>query len=127
MPQQQQHAPRVLVVDDEPDICAVMADALEPEGYEVTCFTDPRKAIEHVGRHGAEVALIDLVMPSGEQAGAAVVERAARLGVRVIVMTGALDAADRLQALPPHRHLAKPFRVADLLNLVRGALAAAAA
>ena len=42
--------PRVLIVDDEPDICSVLAIALEAEGFEVDSATDARLALDRLSR-----------------------------------------------------------------------------
>ena len=54
---------RILLVDDEPDIAAVMKLGLEKEGFEVDAFTEPLKALEHFKKGFYDLALIDIRMP----------------------------------------------------------------
>jgi two-component system, OmpR family, response regulator ChvI len=53
---------RVMVVDDEPDIAAVMKMGLEKEGLEVEAFSEPLKAVEHYQKGAYDLALIDIKM-----------------------------------------------------------------
>lgn len=53
---------RVLVVDDEPDIAAVMKLGLEKEGLEVEAFSEPLKALEHFKKGAYDLALLDIRM-----------------------------------------------------------------
>jgi len=53
---------RVLVVDDEPDIAAVMKLGLEKEGLEVEAFSEPLKALEHFKKDAYDLALLDIKM-----------------------------------------------------------------
>jgi CheY-like chemotaxis protein len=53
---------RILVVDDEPDVAAVMKLGLEKEDMEVEAFTEPLKAIEHYKKGAYDLALLDIRM-----------------------------------------------------------------
>jgi CheY-like chemotaxis protein len=57
---------RVLVVDDEPRLAALMARVLRSRGYEVTPFTSPAEALEHVVKapESFDVLATDYNMPS---------------------------------------------------------------
>ena len=56
-------SPSILVVDDEPDICANVKDILSEFGYEVDTATSGVSALELVKRKNYDVALLDLKMP----------------------------------------------------------------
>jgi DNA-binding response OmpR family regulator len=53
---------RILVVDDEPDIAAVMKVGLEKEGMQVEAFTEPLKALELFKKGSYDLALLDVRM-----------------------------------------------------------------
>jgi two-component system catabolic regulation response regulator CreB/two-component system response regulator ChvI len=53
---------RVLVVDDEPDIAAVMKLGLEKADFEVEAFSEPLKALEHFKKGAYDLALLDIRM-----------------------------------------------------------------
>jgi len=54
---------RILVIDDDEDVCSVIRDFLEGEGYEVTLLRDPAKAIDTVKNGHFHLVLLDLIMP----------------------------------------------------------------
>ena len=54
---------RILVVDDEPDICSNLSDILSEFGYFVDTCTSPREAIRKAYEHPYDLAVLDLRMP----------------------------------------------------------------
>jgi PleD family two-component response regulator len=54
---------RVLLVDDEPDICMVYQIVLEDTGYECTSYTDPVKALQEFKPYFYDLILLDIKMP----------------------------------------------------------------
>ncbi len=58
----------ILVVDDEADNAAAIADVLSIHGHRVDTAIDARGAIEHAGRQRYDVALLDYQMPGGNGA-----------------------------------------------------------
>lgn len=57
------HPPRLLIVDDEPDICENLTDIFGELGYEVTVAHDGPTALELAERETFDIALLDLRMP----------------------------------------------------------------
>ncbi len=55
--------PRILVVDDDPDICRNLSDIFTDLGYQVDTAHDGPSALELVRRQPYDVALLDLKMP----------------------------------------------------------------
>ena len=55
--------PRILVVDDEPDMCWALENILRPVGYTVTTATSGMKALELVTRECYAAAFIDAKLP----------------------------------------------------------------
>ncbi|MCA8925122.1 MAG: sigma-54-dependent Fis family transcriptional regulator [Planctomycetes bacterium] len=112
----------LLVIDDDPSLGEFLEVALEPEGFEVSAFTDPRKALlelEHV-----DVVLIDLKL--GLEDGTRVCQQILREqpGLPVIVMTafGSLDAAVASIRAGAYDFLSKPFEVEALLIALHRAM-----
>jgi diguanylate cyclase (GGDEF)-like protein len=58
---------RVLIVDDDMDFSASLADLLQPRGYETAIAGDPRQAMEELAAHHASVVMIDIRL--GRQSG----------------------------------------------------------
>jgi DNA-binding response OmpR family regulator len=55
---------RILLVDDEPDIVAVLKQGLKIKGFEVDGFTDPRMAMEHFKPDYYDFIICDIKMPN---------------------------------------------------------------
>lgn len=54
---------RILVIDDDDDVCSIIKDFLETEGYEVSLLKDPSQAVNMVGEGHFHIVLLDLIMP----------------------------------------------------------------
>lgn len=54
---------RVLVVDDEPDFCAIIKSYLEKEGFEVELAYDGVEGIEKVKANPPDAIVLDVMMP----------------------------------------------------------------
>jgi DNA-binding NtrC family response regulator len=109
---------RVLVVEDERHVAAVLHDALIDLGYTVRLAPDGAAALAIAPTYRPDVVLLDLTMP--ELPGDVVLERlkAADPELPVIVVTGNTDT-ERAQATltsGAFDYVAKPF---DLDNLAR--------
>ena len=54
---------RVLIVDDEPDICEVLYESLVPVGYDVRPVSSAFDAVAVAAAYRPDVILLDLTMP----------------------------------------------------------------
>lgn len=115
---------RILVVDDEPDTCANLADILTDLGYQVDVAYDGLAALEHVRKQVYDIALLDLRMPGMD--GVELYREIKRLQadtVAIIVTAYAEgDSAERAMAAGALRTLSKPVNLPLLLNLMNEAL-----
>ncbi|MBI5956374.1 MAG: response regulator [Chloroflexi bacterium] len=59
----EQEPPRILVVDDEPDMCWALENTLRPVGYTVTATTSGAEALELVARESYSAAFVDAKLP----------------------------------------------------------------
>ena len=55
--------PRILILDDDPDVCAELASLLSDRGYDVRWLTDPHK-LETLETFHPDILILDLGMPS---------------------------------------------------------------
>jgi PAS domain S-box-containing protein len=112
---------RVLVVDDEPIICAILQRILG-EQHEVTIATSGNEALSLLSERSFDVALCDVMMPgmNADELYRRVTETRPEAAKRIAFMTGgALDAAiENVIAALPNRRLAKPFKIDEVLELV---------
>lgn len=115
---------RILVVDDEADICRNMADILGEFGYEVDTAMDGAVALEMVRERSYDIALLDLRMPGMD--GIELYRQMKRLrsgAVAILVTAHAAEETERhaLEA-GAWRVLPKPVRLPTLMDTVQEAL-----
>jgi len=60
-------AERILIVDDDPDICEAMRLVLETREYEVTVAHDPDSGLQRVAEGKPALIILDVMMPEGTE------------------------------------------------------------
>ena len=121
-------APRILVVDDNPELLTLLSSAFEEAGYSVLTAPRGRTALDLARKEKPVLAVIDILLP--DLMGYDVAEALKRLRVPFILMSGvhkggkaASIALDNYGALA---YFEKPFERRKLLDAVRKAVPAAA-
>ncbi len=122
--------PQILVVDDDADVAAVVAEVLEGGGYEAATARDGEEALRLMDQQLPDLVLLDLVMPrmDGEAFLAACRERPDCAGLPIVLLTAWPAEADTWGAGGPQVRgaLGKPFDMHELLAAVREAVGAVA-
>ena len=116
---------RVLVVDDEPDIRATVAEMLSLEGYAVDEAANGAEALVMLEASAPDLVLLDMRMPVLDGWGFASAVRDRGLRVPIVVMTAARDAGRWAAEIAASGTLAKPFGFEDLISAVEEARGAA--
>ena len=118
------NAPRLLIVDDEPDACANLSDIFVDLGYEVDVAYDALTALELVEKNTYDVALLDLKMPGMD--GLELYRRVRQLSAETvaIVVTAYANSGTAASVLDSGawKILSKPVDVLQLMGLVEQAL-----
>jgi DNA-binding response OmpR family regulator len=120
---------RILIVEDEPQLRALLRLYLEREGHRVTDVGDGRSALAAFEADGADLVFLDLMLPGLQ--GEAVLEALREAGdVPILITSAKRSDAERIAGLRlgADDYLAKPFnpheltaRVAAILRRTRGA------
>ncbi|HEX6836274.1 MAG TPA: sigma-54 dependent transcriptional regulator [Polyangia bacterium] len=116
--------PRVLVVDDEPNMCRSLAILVADEGRrEVDTARSGEEALLKLG-DATDVLLCDLSMPGMDGIEVLRRVRAAKLDVQVIMMTAysTVQSAVEAMRLGAHEYLIKPFTNEEVCAAVDSAL-----
>src|ERR671927_1009322 len=119
--------PRVLIVDDEDSMRALVARAIAMDGHETVTAQDGAEALEILNREGGafDLLLTDIQMPIMD--GIALALSAARdfPQLTILLMTGFAHQRERASNLTAIAHdvITKPFSVADIRTAVADALA----
>ncbi len=111
-------AHHVLVVDDDPDIRAVIARVLEDEGFRAATAANGREALARIATDPPAVVLLDLNMPimTGWEVQAWL--RDQRIATAVVFMTAGEQACREAARHGADDCLPKPFALDDLLRVV---------
>jgi len=104
-------AVRVLVVDDDQEICEFMETFLSKDGFEVDSLSDAEMAAETVKKGGYHLVVLDLMMPKVDGIDVLKQIRKVDSDVAVVIFTGypSLDTAVQSMKLDAVDYLKKPF------------------
>ncbi len=115
---------RILVVDDEDDLCLLIAMRLEHHGYAVTTETSCRGAIELSSRELFDAVILDLRLEDGD--GLELLERIQEqdpeLPVIMLTAHGSIEVAVAAMERGAYGFLTKPFHDHELLQKLAHAL-----
>ncbi|MBZ5719705.1 MAG: response regulator [Acidobacteriia bacterium] len=94
-------APRILVVDDNPDTMMLMCELLTTRGYEVVAVGDAAQAEAEARRQAPDVILSDVIMPgkSGYELCREFKEDPATRLIPFVLITGLSDREDRVRGI----------------------------
>ncbi|MGZ8159322.1 MAG: sigma-54-dependent transcriptional regulator [Methylobacter sp.] len=121
------HKPRILVVDDEPDIRRLVCEILEDEGYQVSTAENAGAARELKRSNAPDLILLDIWMPDTDGITLLkewVVEETMLCPVVMMSGHGSVEAAVEATRLGAYDFLEKPLSLAKLLLIVERALEA---
>ena len=118
-----QNPPHILVVDDDEEVRALIAEYLGQGGLQVSLAGDADEARRVLMAKSIDLAVVDLVMP-GENGLSLTRFIRERLEIGVVMLTSADDPVDRIVGLAvgADDYLAKPFHPRELLMRVRAVL-----
>ncbi|HKZ05891.1 MAG TPA: sigma-54 dependent transcriptional regulator [Methylomirabilota bacterium] len=117
-------APRVLIVDNDPEMLAMLRRHLELEGLAVAAATGGREAVSAIEGARYDVVLTDLIMDDvgGLEVLAAAQRRAPATRVLLMTAFGSLETAIEAMRQGAYDYLTKPFKLAEVTHAVRRAL-----
>ncbi len=115
--------PLVMVVDDDPDLCATLWDLLREKGYRVCLAHDEQQAAQRLKDRAFKVVLIDMKLPGGDGSTVFRVVRQINPQARTVVITGYRTEMDQLikQVVDEGADAVcyKPFDVPSLLATLK--------
>jgi len=115
--------PRILLVDDEPNILGTLAPMLRARGYEVHTAMNGRAAMETVDRERPDLIVLDLGLPDMDGVELCREMRQSH-AVPIVVLSARGAEADKVRALDvgADDYVTKPFGGEELLARIRAAL-----
>ncbi|MGY1633623.1 response regulator transcription factor [Geodermatophilus sp. SYSU D01186] len=112
---------RVLVVEDQLKMQALLREGLQEAGFDVHGAGDGPAAVEETGRHAYDAVVLDVMLPGFD--GFEVLRRLrdAEVWTPVLILTARDSVADRVRGLDAGAddYLVKPFALSELVSRVR--------
>ncbi len=118
--------PKILIVDDDPAFCKLLAGLLRTQGFEIVAAGDGQEALEQFSRCEADLVLLDVQMPrmDGFEVCRQLKKNPENRLTPVVLLTGLEATEDRIQGIEAgaNEFLSKPVDRNELLARVRSLL-----
>jgi DNA-binding response OmpR family regulator len=118
--------PRILLVEDDPDLAAFMRDVLVADGFDVTLAADGRVGLEALEHRQFSLVVLDLMMPGMDGIEFRLRQRqhSSQWNTPALVVSAHYDVERLAASVGAEGCLPKPFAGDDLITAVREVLAA---
>jgi two-component system response regulator BaeR len=113
----------LFIVEDEPELAALVADYAQAAGYAATVFGDGALALDAIRRRPPALVVLDLMLPGLD--GLSVCREVRRFsGVPIVMVTARVEEIDRLLGLElgADDYLCKPFSPRELMARIKAIL-----
>ena len=111
---------RVLIIEDEEKLASLLADYCRHAGFEPTICPRGATGLQHLREQGAEVVLLDLMLPDGD--GLDVCKDIRRFSsVPILIISARVDELDRLLGLElgADDYICKPFSPREVIARIK--------
>ncbi|MCS6814524.1 MAG: ATP-binding protein [Cyanobacteria bacterium] len=107
----------ILVVDDDPNICELLKQQLETQGYNVLTTGSSVQAIQQVALEKPDLIIMDVILPqiSGFDVAAVLRYNPSTAGIPIIILS-MIDDRERGRQLGIERYFTKPVNADELLR-----------
>ena len=115
--------PTLLVIDDDQELCAMLVEYLEPEGFLTSSAATGPAGLEQLARSPVDLVILDVMLP--QLSGFEVLRRIRAFSrVPVIMLTARGEEVDRVVGLEmgADDYLAKPFSPRELVARIRAVM-----
>lgn len=112
----QMEAKRVMVVEDEADLAALISDYLRHHGYQAISVSDGHEALEIIRRQPPDFLVLDLMLPGLD--GLSLCQEVRRFSqLPILILTAKVEEIDRLLGLEAGAddYVCKPFSPRELM------------
>jgi two-component system, OmpR family, response regulator CpxR len=114
---------KVLVIDDDVELCGLLREFLQREGFQVDVAHDGKVGLEKVSKDAPDLIVLDVMLPGMD--GFEILRRLRQQGrIPVLMLTARGEAVDRIVGLElgADDYLAKPFNPRELAARIRAIL-----
>ena len=114
---------QILIIDDDAELCELLSDFLQLEGFSVDAIHDGRQALDSVSRQPPDVIVLDIMLPGMQ--GLEVLRKLRQSSrLPVIMLTARGEVMDRVVGLEigADDYLPKPFEPRELVARIQSIL-----
>jgi two-component system response regulator CpxR len=114
---------RILVIDDDVELCSLMSELLRREGYTVECQHDGRRGLDRALAGPDDLVVLDVMLPGLD--GFEILKRLRQQSrVPIIMLTARGEDEDRIVGLElgADDYMSKPFNARELVARIRAIL-----
>jgi len=116
--------PSILVVDDDPEIVAMLSTRLSKRGYRVETASDGTRALELAKKQHPDLVLLDVMMPgkSGWEVARALKQDPVTQHVKIVMVSAIGEKTNEITApiYGADAHVDKPFEFDKLERVIAG-------
>jgi two-component system OmpR family response regulator/two-component system response regulator CpxR len=115
--------PKVLFIDDDTELSALLSEYLCAEGFQTFCFNDAQAGLNFLGNDPVDIVVLDVMMP--RMNGIEALQRIRRVSdIPVVMLTARGDEVDRIAGLNlgADDYLPKPCSPGELVARLRAIL-----
>ena len=120
--------PRVLLVDGEPSIVKMVGKSLEVEGFDVLIAMDGQEGLTKAQSEQPDLIILDLMLPklNGYEVCTMLKQDTRYQKIPIVLFTAKAQDKDEKLGMEcgANAYVRKPFRAQELLEKIRGLLAA---
>ena len=116
--------PRILIIDDEPDIVVTLEEDLRRQGYETSVATDGESGIRRGTKEAWDLILLDIMLPKIDGVDVCAALRKAHVTTPIIMLTARSREAEKELGLDAGAddYVTKPFGMRELRARIRARL-----
>jgi two-component system, OmpR family, response regulator CpxR len=114
---------RILIIDDDSELCELLTEYLAPEGFQVDAVHDGQSGANQACMHDYDLIVLDVMLP--KKNGFEVLQQLrSRISTPVVMLTARGDDVDRIVGLEmgADDYLPKPFNPRELVARIRAVL-----
>lgn len=116
---------KILIIDDEVDICQLLSKFLDKKGYACDFSSTAKKGIERLKKDDFQLVLLDFRLPDMDGTEALKMIKAQKPNIKVIIITGYSDVKTAVECikLGASEYVTKPIHPEEILHSVKNTLA----
>src|SRR5882757_3610074 len=122
-----EHAASILVVDDAPEIVAMLTTRLGHRGYKVSTASDGHRALELARREKPDIVLLDVMMPgkSGWEVARALKQDPVTQDIKIVMVTAIGEQVNEITSplYGADAYIDKPFEFEKLERVISSLVA----